>query len=203
MILSSNVNIFCVTGLLWGNHRLPVDSPHKASDTVLWYFFWNAPEQMNGQTIETRLIRVATFPLWRWCNWSHEFPNNHRRYIPHIPHVWRQRWEQEYFNNSFPQRCDANSVSQCFCPEQRIAGRLKLRTRLGMILICDPLMVGADTGNFPHFAPQYQAQPLSALAIGTWPSDKFLYNARKEEIPKLTEYALNLKIHFHFVCKRT
>ena len=54
---SSNGNIFCVTGPLWGEstgHRwIP---PTKASDAELWYFLWSAPEQKMEQTIETPVI---------------------------------------------------------------------------------------------------------------------------------------------------
>ena len=31
-----------------GIHRSPMDSPHKASHTALWYFLWSASEQTNG-----------------------------------------------------------------------------------------------------------------------------------------------------------
>ena len=41
-----------------GNHRSPVDSPHKASDAELWSVLWSAPEQTVEQTIGTSVI---------WC----------------------------------------------------------------------------------------------------------------------------------------
>ena len=54
MMMSSNRNIFCITGPLWGEstgHRwIPLTN---ASDMELWCFLWSAPEQMAEQTIET------------------------------------------------------------------------------------------------------------------------------------------------------
>ena len=57
MMTSSNGNIFCVTGPLWGEstgHRwIPLT---KASDVQLWCFLWSAPEQTIEQTIKTPVI---------------------------------------------------------------------------------------------------------------------------------------------------
>ena len=61
MMTYSNVNIFRVTGPLWGEstgHRwIPLT---KASDQELWCFLWSVPEQTIGQTIETPVIWDAT-----------------------------------------------------------------------------------------------------------------------------------------------
>ena len=57
MIMSSNGNIFCVTGPLWGEypgHRW--NSLKKARDAELWCFLWSAPEQTPEQTVETLVI---------------------------------------------------------------------------------------------------------------------------------------------------
>ena len=57
LMMSSNGNIFRVTGPLWGEftgHRwIPLT---KASDAELWCFPWSAPEQTVDQTIETPVI---------------------------------------------------------------------------------------------------------------------------------------------------
>ena len=57
MMMSSNGNIFHVTGPLWGEstgHRwIPLT---KASDVECWSFLWSAPEQTVGQTIEMLVI---------------------------------------------------------------------------------------------------------------------------------------------------
>ena len=57
MMMSSNGNIFHVTGPLWGEstgHRwIPLT---KASDAELWCFLWSVPEQTVEQTIETPVI---------------------------------------------------------------------------------------------------------------------------------------------------
>ena len=56
MRTSSNGNIFCVTGPLWGEitgHWWI--SLKKASGTKLWCFLWSTPEQMVEQTIKTLL----------------------------------------------------------------------------------------------------------------------------------------------------
>ena len=54
---SSNGNILCATGPLWGEspgHRwIPLT---KSSDADLWCFLWSAPEQTVEQTIETPMI---------------------------------------------------------------------------------------------------------------------------------------------------
>ena len=53
MMMSSNGNIFRVTGPLWGEstgHRwIPLP---KANDAELWCFVWYAPEQTVEQTVE-------------------------------------------------------------------------------------------------------------------------------------------------------
>ena len=54
VIASPNKDIFRVTGPLWGESTglrwIPLA---KASDAVLWYFLWSAPEQTVEQTIMT------------------------------------------------------------------------------------------------------------------------------------------------------
>ena len=39
-----------------GIHRSPVNSPHKASDAVLWCCLWSASEQTVEQTIKTQVM---------------------------------------------------------------------------------------------------------------------------------------------------
>ena len=52
MMTSSNVNIFRVTGHLWGEFTGPRWIPlAKASDAELWCFLWSSPEQTVEQTI--------------------------------------------------------------------------------------------------------------------------------------------------------
>ena len=57
MMTSSNGNIFCVTGPLWGKstgHRwIPIT---KVSDAVLWCFPLSAHEQTIGQAVEMPMI---------------------------------------------------------------------------------------------------------------------------------------------------
>ena len=54
---SSNGNIFCIAGLLWGEstgHQwIPLA---KASDAELWCFLWSVPEQTIEKTIEMPVI---------------------------------------------------------------------------------------------------------------------------------------------------
>ena len=57
MMTSSNGNIFCVTGPLWGEstgYRWIILT--KVSDAELWCFLWSAPEQTIEQTIEISVI---------------------------------------------------------------------------------------------------------------------------------------------------
>ena len=55
--MSSNGNIFHVTGSLWGESTcywwIPLT---KASDAELWCFLWSVPEQTHEQTLETPVI---------------------------------------------------------------------------------------------------------------------------------------------------
>ena len=56
-MMSSNGDIFRVTGPLWGeftsDRRIPL---RKASGAELWYFLWSASEKIILQTIETEVI---------------------------------------------------------------------------------------------------------------------------------------------------
>ena len=59
--MSSNGNMFCITGPLWGKsigHRWI--SLTKASDTKLWCFLWSTLEQMFEQSIKTLVMWDAT-----------------------------------------------------------------------------------------------------------------------------------------------
>ena len=82
MIMSSNGNIFHVTGRLWGDltdHRwIPIT---KANDAELWCFLWSAPEQTVEQTIETLVIwdAIALIMMslqWFCVNWMKFLPPN-------------------------------------------------------------------------------------------------------------------------------
>ena len=56
MMTSSKANIFCITGLLWGESTAHLWIPFiKVSDAVLC-FLWSVHEQMVEQTIETPVI---------------------------------------------------------------------------------------------------------------------------------------------------
>ena len=44
IMTSSNGNILCVTGPLFGNSLVMVNFPTKASDAELWCFLWSTPE---------------------------------------------------------------------------------------------------------------------------------------------------------------
>ena len=61
MMTSSNGNIFCVTGPLWGEFTglrwIPLT---KASDVELWYFFDRRPHHQNG---------LSWLPLWSWATY--------------------------------------------------------------------------------------------------------------------------------------
>ena len=52
-MMSSNGNIFRVTGPLRGN---PPIALKKGSDSELWYFLWSTPEQTRRQTIDKPVI---------------------------------------------------------------------------------------------------------------------------------------------------
>ena len=57
MMMSSNENIFHVTGPLWGESTCQQWIPlTKASDMELWCYLWSAPEHMVEQTLETLVI---------------------------------------------------------------------------------------------------------------------------------------------------
>ena len=72
MMMSSNENIFRVTGPLWGEstgHRwIPLT---KVSDTEPWRFLWLGPKWTVGWTIETLVIwdaiaLIMTSPWWNY-----------------------------------------------------------------------------------------------------------------------------------------
>ena len=73
VILSSNGDIFRVTGPLWrestGHRQISLT---KASDAELWYFLWSALEQTVEQTNETLVIWETTSRPFGHCNvvWS-------------------------------------------------------------------------------------------------------------------------------------
>ena len=71
MMTSSNGNISCVTGPLWGestgNRWIPLT---KASDAELWCFLWSVPEQTVEQTIKTPVIWCATALIMELWNMS-------------------------------------------------------------------------------------------------------------------------------------
>ena len=57
MMMSSNGNIFCITGLCEGNPPVTGRSPLiKASYAERWCFLWSMPEQTLEQTIEMPVI---------------------------------------------------------------------------------------------------------------------------------------------------
>ena len=57
IMMSSNGNIFCVTGPLWGETTSDWWIPlTKAIDAEHWCFLWSALEQTVEQTIETLVI---------------------------------------------------------------------------------------------------------------------------------------------------
>ena len=62
-------NIFCVTGLLWGEftgHRwIPLT---KASDAELLCFLWSAPDQTVSKQSRRRWFETWSRPLWSHCN---------------------------------------------------------------------------------------------------------------------------------------
>ena len=72
MMMSSNDNIFRVTGLLCGEftgHRwIPCT---KVSEAELWSFLWSAPEATVEQTMGTpviwdAIVLIMTSLLWKW-----------------------------------------------------------------------------------------------------------------------------------------
>ena len=57
MMTSSNENIFCVTGPVWGESTGQRWIPFTmASDAELWCFLWSTPDQTVEQTLETPVI---------------------------------------------------------------------------------------------------------------------------------------------------
>ena len=69
MMMSSNRNIFCITGLLCreftGHWWIPRT---KASDAELWCFLWSAPEPTVEQTMERWWFEMPLRLLWCHCN---------------------------------------------------------------------------------------------------------------------------------------
>ena len=69
MVTSSNGNIFCVTGPLWGEstgHRwIPLT---KVSDAELWCFPLSAPEKRLDKQKRCRWFETPSRSLWRHCN---------------------------------------------------------------------------------------------------------------------------------------
>ena len=64
MMTSSDVNIFRVTGPLWGeSNGYQWISLTKASDVEGWCFLRSAPEQTAEQTFETPVIWDAITPI--------------------------------------------------------------------------------------------------------------------------------------------
>ena len=56
-MMSSNENIFQVTGPLWGESTGHWQIPFaKASNTELWYFLWSTPEQTVEQTMKMLMM---------------------------------------------------------------------------------------------------------------------------------------------------
>ena len=66
---SSNENIFCVTGLLWGQSTggrwIALT---KASDVELWYFLWSALEERVDKQSRCGWFETPPRSLWRHCN---------------------------------------------------------------------------------------------------------------------------------------
>ena len=71
MMMSSNGNIFSVTGPLWGestSHQwIPIT---KASDGELWCFLWSTPEQTAEQTTKTPVIWDAIALIMTSLQWA-------------------------------------------------------------------------------------------------------------------------------------
>ena len=69
MMMSSNGNIFHVTGPLWGDFTgdqwIPVT---KASDVELWCFLWSASEQKLSKQPRRWWFEMPSHPLWCHCN---------------------------------------------------------------------------------------------------------------------------------------
>ena len=69
MMTSSNGNIYCVTGLLWGESTgerwIPLK---KTSDAEFWCFHWSAPEKWLGKHSRRRWFRTPSRSLWRRYN---------------------------------------------------------------------------------------------------------------------------------------
>ena len=69
MVISSNGNIFRVTGPLWGesnSHRwIPLT---KASDAELWSFPWSTPEKKKQLSKQSRRWWFETTPHSLWCH---------------------------------------------------------------------------------------------------------------------------------------
>ena len=60
MVMSSNGNVFHVTGLLCGEFTGHRWIPHpKASDAEFWCFLWSPPEPTENQTMDTPMIWEA------------------------------------------------------------------------------------------------------------------------------------------------
>ena len=97
MMTSSNGNIFCVTGILWGEfpcHRwIPLT---KANGAVLLYFLFSAPEQ----TVESKPRRwwfeTPSSSLFRYCNECNPgwVPLTHKgqRYGALMLLAWKRCW---------------------------------------------------------------------------------------------------------------
>ena len=66
MMMSSNGNIFRVTGPLWGESTgdpwIPLT---KASDMELWCFLWSEPEQRFSKCLRCQWFEMSLCSLWR------------------------------------------------------------------------------------------------------------------------------------------
>ena len=71
MMMSSNGNIFFITGPLWGESTshwwIPLTN---ASDTELWHFLWSVSEQTVEQTIGTLVIWDAVALIMMSLQWK-------------------------------------------------------------------------------------------------------------------------------------
>ena len=89
MTTSSNGNIFCVTGPLWGKSTSHQCNPlTKASDAELWYFLWFVPEQQLGKQSKRRRFETPSGSLWRPCN--------DEDVLYAIDHLWKRLWSSLY-----------------------------------------------------------------------------------------------------------
>ena len=91
MILSSNGNIFCITGPVQENHRPPVDSPHKSQwcRALIFSLMCAWTNSWRHQGFETQWCPCEVTVMWRSCTFLNTLrPRQNGRHFPDDIFKW-------------------------------------------------------------------------------------------------------------------